>query len=77
MMNLDTLLRALETMLGRTGGSITVDSRLDALDWDSMSELSFIAMADSKLDVRVAAGAVTECETVGDLVRLLGPAVTP
>jgi acyl carrier protein len=55
---------------------MTSEARLDGLAWDSMSELAFIAMADSKLGVRVAADALGQCTTVGDLVRLVGPAVT-
>jgi len=74
-MTLDAFLRQLEIVLGRGAGSVTPDARLDALEWDSMSELAFIAMADSKLGVRVAAEALGQCATVADLVRLVGPAV--
>jgi acyl carrier protein len=71
----DEFLRLLESTLGQPAGSISPASRLDALGWDSMSELSFIAMADSKLGVQVAARAIAECTTVADLVKLLGAAV--
>ena len=52
---------------------LTETSVLEAMGWDSMSELSFIALADKELGARVAPSAIESCRTVGDLLVLLGP----
>jgi hypothetical protein len=42
--------------------------------WDSLATLAFIAMADKHFAVLVPGGRVARCQSVGDLLGLLGVA---
>jgi acyl carrier protein len=61
----------LETMLEMDQGSIKGDeSVLDLPGWDSLAVLTFISMADAKLNVTVSAASLMSCRTVDDLAAL-------
>jgi len=47
--------------------------RLEGLEnWDSLSIIGFIAMADEEFSVQVAPTAIHQAETINDLIKLLG-----
>jgi acyl carrier protein len=47
------------------------DSLVDLEGWDSIGALTLIAMIDDHYDVPIDASALWECQTVGDLVRVV------
>lgn len=58
-------------------GSLSSGSLLEEAGWDSMSELSFIALADKELGARVSPSDLEKCKTVGDLLSLVGASLEP
>jgi acyl carrier protein len=61
----------LDSMLELEPNTIRGDERLaDLPGWDSMSVISFIALADTKFKKTVAAKAIAEARTVADLSNL-------
>lgn len=50
---------------------ITPDLRLEDTSWDSLAVVSTIALIDEQYDEAVSADALTSCETVGDIERLI------
>ena len=61
----------------RQAGSLSASSVLEETGWDSMSELSFIALADKELGTRVSPSDLEKCKTVGDLLSLVGTSLQP
>ena len=53
--------------------AISLNSNLQALGWDSLSNLSFISEIDDKLNKQVSAEKLGNAETVNDLMQLLNP----
>ena len=71
-MTTSEFLKEIETIIEADPGSITMDNQIASLTgWDSMSIISFIAMADAKLQVAMNVTALASCKTVGDLAGLL------
>lgn len=66
-------LRELEASLEIDAGTL---ARLQTLEdptyWDSMSALTFMALADEKLQVTLSGDQVVRCKTVDELLALLG-----
>lgn len=72
-MTTSEFLNEIETIIEAEHGSITVDKQISSLaGWDSMSIISFIAMADAKLQVAVDITELAACKTIGDLTILVG-----
>jgi acyl carrier protein len=58
---------------------ITLDGSevLEGLDgWDSLAVMGFIAMVDDNFQITIEVDKIAECETVNDLVDLLGDKIT-
>ena len=71
-------LRALEGQLEIPSGTLAETNALTEVDgWDSMAALLFIALADEKVGVTVTGDQIAKSRTVGDLLSLLGNALTP
>ena len=51
--------------------AISEATRLDQLNWTSLSTITFMAMADSELGMLVEPDLLTKAESVGDLVALV------
>ncbi len=58
-------------------GTIQGDEELDALNWDSVSLMTFIAFLDEAFSIRVTGKQVMKCQTIEDLVALAGDQITP
>jgi acyl carrier protein len=57
--------------LNEDESSITEETRLaDLQGWDSVGQLSAIALIDESFNRRVSVDALRKCETVGDLLKL-------
>lgn len=50
---------------------VTPELRLQDTSWDSLAVVSTIALIDEQYDQAVSADALTACETVGDIERLV------
>ena len=75
-MTISQFLRELEEALEIDSDTLEVSQNLSDLEsWDSMSALIFMALADEKLEVAVNGNQIAQCETVGDLLALLGDKV--
>jgi acyl carrier protein len=66
-------LQKLDEVMSMPKGTIKGDETLQSLvGWDSVALLSFIALLDDELKVRVTGNQVIQCKTVGELVALAG-----
>ena len=64
---------ALENVLESHPGTIKGDEALASLaGWDSLASMAFMAMADEKFGQSVSGAALLKCNTVSDLVNLMG-----
>ena len=71
-------LRALENTLELQPNSIAGNELLRDLEWwDSMSALTFMAVADQELQASISGGQLAGCKTVADLLGLLGDRLNP
>lgn len=50
---------------------VTPGLRLEDTPWDSLAVVSSIALIDELYDVAVSADALNNCETVGDIEKLI------
>lgn len=73
-METQALLEIVATILEVEVGSISLSDNLAEIDWDSLSNLSFIAEVDERLGVTIDADELARAETVADLERLVGTA---
>ncbi|MDP2815099.1 MAG: hypothetical protein Q8O19_00285 [Rectinemataceae bacterium] len=63
----------LEDLIEADAGSLAAHSVLaDIPGWDSMAIMGFIAFADEALGITPAPQAIKSCQTVGDLMILVG-----
>jgi acyl carrier protein len=75
-MTSEKFMRELEEALEIDANSLDESQVLaDSESWDSMSALIFMALADEKLEIAVTGHQIAQCETVGDLLALLGNAI--
>lgn len=62
----------MEELLEVDGGSLKLTVDLTSLEqWDSLAFVSFLAMADSKFNTKVAPTELRQCKTIGDLMKLV------
>jgi acyl carrier protein len=54
--------------------SVELDSNLEMLGWDSLSDLTLISIADERFGVAIDPKALAEAETPADIAALLAPA---
>jgi acyl carrier protein len=70
-MKKEEFLREIEEIVGAKHGTVSMESNLQDLpQWDSMAYITFIALADSKLNLSVDANRLASCKTVRDLAAL-------
>ena len=70
-MRRDEFLLEMDQCLGLAPGTLQGNEKLEELEqWDSLSLISFIALADANSGVTVSPAQVVNCTTVGDLLRL-------
>jgi len=69
-------LRLFEQSLSVAPGSIAETQRLKSLmQWDSMAVVTFMVTVDEHLGKSISPEEVEKCETVADLLNLLGETV--
>ena len=64
-------LRELDEMLELEPGTVTDETTLEAVNFDSLATLSLIALADEKLGLALDPARIAECQAVADLVALV------
>jgi acyl carrier protein len=70
-------LRVLEETLELKPHTLAGQEKLADLElWDSLSTMTFIAMADKKFGLPLPGNRVVRCQTVDDLIDLLQPALS-
>ncbi len=68
-------MRLLERMLELSPNTLSAECRLRDLDgWDSLGTMTFIALVDKELGLPLPGSRVARCQTVGELLGLLGEA---
>ncbi len=70
-MNQDELLEVVAEILEVEPGTVTLADRLGDIDWDSLSNISFIAEIDTRLGAMLDADELASAETVQDLFELV------
>jgi acyl carrier protein len=59
--------------LGIAPSKLTASAPLASFSaWDSMGRMSVVAMLDTELGFQAPPGSLQKCQTVGDLVAILG-----
>lgn len=70
-MTQEEILEALADALDRDIGELKPEVNLDSIGWDSMSMLSVIAMAKTRLGKKIAGAQIREFTTVQDILSAL------
>jgi acyl carrier protein len=71
-MQMTEFLTSVSRLFDKEDVTLAPDSRLADFGWSSLSVVSFMAFADEELNVTLSPPALAGCETVSDLVSLLG-----
>lgn len=74
-MNQDELLEVVAEILEVEPGTVTLADRLEDIDWDSLSNISFIAEVDTRLGTTLDADELASAQTVQDLFALVSSSV--
>lgn len=70
-------LALLDDLFEEDAGALTGAEKLSDLPlWDSMTALAFIALVDEHFELVVSGDALSRCQTVDDLIALVGDQVT-
>lgn len=76
-MTREECLRLLEESLNVAPGSIEEKQKLKSLrQWDSMAVITFMVAVDQHLGSSISPEEIEKCETVADLLALLGEKAT-
>lgn len=73
-MDQDELLNVVAEILEVEPGTVTLTDRLEDIDWDSLSNISFIAEVDTRLGATLDADQLASAATVEDLFLLVAGA---
>lgn len=66
----------LDELLETEPGTLTGVEMLETLSWDSLAVVGLIALVDEQFDIALSPAKIGKCETVNDLIALLGDKVT-
>lgn len=70
-METEALLELVASILEVEVRTVSLSDKLAEVDWDSLSNLSFIAEVDERLGVSIDADELANAETVADLQNLV------
>ncbi len=66
------VLSRMDELLKLLPGTLSGSEHLDGLEnWDSLSVLEFMTLADEEFSIKVSPTSINEAETINDLVGLL------
>jgi acyl carrier protein len=66
-----------EEILEVAPGSVSMTDTLDDIEWDSLSNISFIAEVDARLGASINADQLSKAATVTDIYALVQDAAQP
>lgn len=67
----ESFIALIEEVLEVDPGTVSLGSTMEELDWDSLSNLSLIAVLDSEHNIAIGAQALQEAVSVNDLFTLI------
>lgn len=67
----ETILSLIEEAMEADEGTVSLDDTLADLAWDSIAVVTFMALADERLDKTLSAEKLNECVKVSDVVALI------
>lgn len=70
-MEQDEFIQIVQEILEVPAGTVTLDSDLRALGWDSLADISFIATIDEKLAITLDPLLLAACENPAELLSLI------
>jgi len=65
-----------EDILEVDAGTVKFSDSLEAVDWDSLCNITFVAEVDTRTGATIDADQLAKAETVADLYKLLDEAVS-
>jgi acyl carrier protein len=72
-MTREEFITEIEDIISADEGTIGIDTILaNEEDWDSLAIISFIAMSDKKLAKKVDVASIKSCQTIEDLMKIVG-----
>jgi len=69
-------LKLLDELLELEPGTLRGNEALDSIPWDSLALIGFLAMADAHFGLVLTAKDVLKCESVADLMKLIGDRIS-
>lgn len=69
-MDTDAFLELVAVILEVDSGTVSLDDNLESIEWDSLSNLGFIAEVDERAGVEIDADELAKAVTVRDLQAL-------
>lgn len=67
----EKILSLIEEAMEADEGTVSLDDTLADLAWDSIAVVTFMALADERLDKTLSAEKLNECVKVSDVVALI------
>ena len=67
---INTFLNELAESIELQEGSLTVDTKISDIDWDSLAVISCIALADEQFNIMLSGDELSKIETIGDIFKL-------
>ncbi|KMN09838.1 acyl carrier protein [Pseudomonas helleri] len=67
----EKILNLIEEAMEADEGTVSLDDTLADLAWDSIAVVTFMALADERLDKTLSAEKLNECVKVSDIVALI------
>lgn len=64
-------LEALAEVFDTDAGSLTPETRLDEIGWDSMAMLSIIALLKARFDKKLPGAEIRAFEIIGDILKVM------
>ncbi len=68
---INTFLNELAESIELQEGSLTVDTKISDIDWDSLAVISCIALADEQFNIMLSGDELSKIETIGDIFKLI------
>lgn len=73
---INTFLIELAESIELQEGSLTVDTKISDIDWDSLAVISCIALADEQFNIMLSGDELSKIETIGDIFKLISKKTT-
>ena len=68
---INTFLNELAETIELPEGSLTIDTKISNIDWDSLAIISCIALADEQFNIMLSGDELANIVTIGDIFKLI------